>query len=425
MQMKINEYRDETLGESVFTAKHSSGLEIRIMPKDNMDSVYALFSVNYGSIDTSVQEKDGSFRDIPEGTAHFLEHKLFESEELDAFQLFERTGAYANAYTSFDRTAYLFKGSSNIEESLGYLLDFVQNPYFTAETVKKEQGIIGQEIIMYKDLPDWEVMFNLLCLLYPEHPVHIDIAGTQESIAQIDDKLLYELYEEFYNPSNMCLTIVGKVDKDKIFKQIEKSIIRKKKTVPERKFDPKTPRSKQKYIEEHLSVARTQFLLGIREELTKPVLSIDDEVASSILLDILFGKNSEFYNKAVEEGLTTRDFGASLFNGYGYSAYFIGGPSSEPKKFSDMIKKEIERAKKEGIKEEDFERVKRSYYGECVSNYDNIGAMANGLASLYFTGCKPFDDYNAIKKVTLARVTKRLKGISTKDAALSVISPLE
>ncbi len=423
--MKINEYRDETLGESVFTAKHSSGLEIIVMPKENYDSVFALFSVNYGSIDTFVKEADGSFRAIPEGTAHFLEHKLFESEELDAFQLFERTGAYANAYTSFDRTAYLFKGSSNIEESLGYLLDFVQKPYFTAETVKKEQGIIGQEIRMYKDLPDWEVMFNLLGMLYSKHPVRIDIAGTQESIAKIDDKLLYELYETFYNPSNMCIALVGKIDPDKVFKQIDKSIIRKKKPVPERKFDPKTPRSKQKFTEEHLSVARSQFLLGIRDEMTKPILNIEDEIASSILVDILFGKNSPFFNKILDEGLTTMEFGASLFCGHGYSAYMIGGPSSDPKKLSEMIKKEIERAKKEGIKEEDFERVKRKYYGRCVRDYDDIESMANGLTSLYFTGCKPFDDFNAIKKVTLARVTKRLKSISTKDAALSVISPLE
>ncbi|MBR0113326.1 MAG: insulinase family protein [Clostridia bacterium] len=423
--MKINEFRDETLGEVVYTAKHSSGLEIRLMPKENYDSVFALFSVNYGSIDTHVQQKNGSFKAIPEGTAHFLEHKLFESEELDAFELFQRTGAYANAFTSFDRTAYLFKGSERTEESLGYLLDFVQKPYFTAETVQKEQGIIGQEIRMYKDLPDWEVFFNLLSILYPKHPVSIDIAGTQESIAKIDDKLLYKLYETFYNPSNMCITLVGKMDKDAVFKQIDKSIIRKKQPVPERKFDPKTPKSKQKYIEERLAVGRKQFCLGIREEIDKPELSLEDEYASGILLDILFGKDSDFFRKIVDEGLTTMEFSGSLFNGYGYSAYLISGPGEDPEKLADLIKKEIAKAQKTGVSKEEFERAKRKYYGYAVRGYDDINGMANTLTALYYSGYKPFDDINAIKKITLARVNKRLKSINVKDAALSVILPAE
>lgn len=151
--MKIKEYKNELLGESVFCADHPSGLRILVMPKEGYDSAYALFAVKYGSIDTFIGNEDGTYTPIPEGTAHFLEHKLFESEELDAFELFARTGAYSNAYTSFEQTAYLFKGSTNIDKSLEYLLDFVQSPYFTAETVQKEQGIIGQEIRMYQDDP--------------------------------------------------------------------------------------------------------------------------------------------------------------------------------------------------------------------------------------------------------------------------------
>ncbi len=423
--MKITEYRDDILGDVVYTAKHSSGLEIRLMPKDNYDSVYALFSVNYGSIDTHIQQKNGSFKAIPAGTAHFLEHKLFESEELDAFELFQRTGAYANAFTSFDCTAYLFKGSERTEESLGYLLDFVQNPYFTAETVQKEQGIIGQEIRMYKDMPDWEVLFNLLSLLYPKHPVSTDIAGTQESIAKIDDKLLYKLYDTFYNPANMCIAIVGKMDKDAVFKQIEKSILRKKQPIPERKFDPKTPKSKEKYIEERLSVARKQFALGIREDIEKPELSLEEEEISDILLEIIFGKNSDFYRKVIDEGLTTTEFSATLFNGHGYSAYIISGPSENPEKLADMVKKEIARVQKTGIDKEDFERARRELYGRSVRMYDDIGASANILAAMYFSGYKPFEDINILKKLTLAKVNKRLKTIDVKNSALSVILPME
>lgn len=421
--MRIKEYRDEKLNEVVYCGKHSSGLEIIVMPKAGYDSAYALFAVKYGSIDTSIKHEDGTFEDIPEGTAHFLEHKLFECEELDAFELFSRTGAYANAYTSFEQTAYLFKGSSRIDESLGYLLDFVQKPYFTAETVQKEQGIIGQEIRMYQDLPDWMVMFNLLRALYKSNPVRIDIAGTQESIAQIDDKLLYRLYDIFYNPSNMVLSIVGNVDPDQIFAQVDKAIIRKKQPVPERKFIKEPAKAVQDYIECKLSVGRKQFLLGFKEDLKEPLLSIEDEYATDIMIEALFGKSSPFFKRMLDEGLVSMDFSGSLFSGYGFSTVMIGGASDNPEAVADAIKKEIKNAKKHGIDPAAFERAKRKYYGRMVMGYNDIDDCSNLLASLYFNGCKPFDDMKTIQKVSLDKVNERLAVISEKSSALSVIIP--
>lgn len=421
--MRIKEYRDEKLNEVVYCGKHSSGLEIIVMPKAGYDSAYALFAVKYGSIDTSIKREDGTFEDIPEGTAHFLEHKLFECEELDAFELFSRTGAYANAYTSFEQTAYLFKGSSRIDESLGYLLDFVQKPYFTAETVQKEQGIIGQEIRMYQDLPDWMVMFNLLRALYKSNPVRIDIAGTQESIAQIDDKLLYRLYDIFYNPSNMVLSIVGNVDPEQIFAQVDKAIIRKKQPVPERKFIKEPAKAVQDYIECKLSVGRKQFLLGFKEDLKEPLLSIEDEYATDIMIEALFGKSSPFFKIMLDEGLVSMDFSGSLFSGYGFSTIMIGGASDNPEAVADAIKKEIKNAKKHGIDPAAFERAKRKYYGRMVMGYNDIDDCSNLLASLYFNGCKPFDDMKTIQKVSLDKVNERLAVISEKSSALSVIIP--
>ncbi|MCQ2480878.1 MAG: insulinase family protein [Clostridia bacterium] len=421
--MRIKEYRDEKLNEVVYCGKHSSGLEIIVMPKAGYDSAYALFAVKYGSIDTSIKREDGTFEDIPEGTAHFLEHKLFECEELDAFELFSRTGAYANAYTSFEQTAYLFKGSNRIDESLGYLLDFVQKPYFTAETVQKEQGIIGQEIRMYQDLPDWMVMFNLLRALYKSNPVRIDIAGTQESIAQIDDKLLYKLYDIFYNPSNMVLSIVGNVDPEQIFAQVDKAIIRKKQPVPERKFIKEPAKPVQDYIECKLSVGRKQFLLGFKEDLKDPVSDIEDEYATEILIEALFGKSSPFFKRMLDEGLVSMDFGGSLFSGYGFSTVMIGGASDNPEAVADAIKKEIKNAKKHGIDPAAFERAKRKYYGRMVMGYNDIDDCSNLLASLYFNGCKPFDDMKSIQKVSLDKANERLAVINEKCSALSVIIP--
>lgn len=423
--MKIKEYYNEKLGEKVYCGKHSSGLEIRVMPKEGITSVYALFAVKYGSIDTFLKQEDGSFSPIPEGTAHFLEHKLFESEDLDAFELFSKTGAYSNAYTSFEQTAYLFKGSENIEKSLEYLLDFVQNPYFTAETVQKEQGIIGQEIRMYQDEPDWMVMFNLLRALYESNPVRVDIAGTQDSIAKIDDKLLYSLYDTFYNPSNMILSIVGAVDPEKIFEQVEGSIKREKKEVPERKFEIDSPKAYKDKIEMKLSVGQKQFLLGFKEPVKTPILKLEDEIATDIMLDALFGNSSPFFAKALSDGIISMNFSASLFSGYGYSSVMIGGSSDYPEKAAQAIKDEITRAQKEGINPAAFERAKKAYYGDVVMNYNDIGGISNKLVYLYFNGYKPFDEMEALKKVDLKRAEKRLALLTEEGSALSIISPIE
>ena len=215
--MNINEIKSDILNEKYYKINHPSGLTVYVLPKENYSSAYAVFGTKYGSIDTRFKRSDSDkWTEVPEGIAHFLEHKLFESEDLDAFERYAKTGASANAYTSFDKTCYLFQCSSNFKENLKILLDFVQNPYFTPQTVQKEQGIIGQEITMYYDVPGWMSTFNLLRCLYKNHPVRIDIAGTVDSIAQITDKLLYDCYNTFYNLHNMALVVVGNVTKDDV-----------------------------------------------------------------------------------------------------------------------------------------------------------------------------------------------------------------
>ncbi len=423
--MKIEKFENKLLNETVYCARHPSGLEIRVMPKSGYKSAFAMFAVKYGSIDTFLQQEDGSFTPIPEGTAHFLEHKLFESEELDAFKLFEKTGAYANAYTSFEQTAYLFKGSENIMQSLGYLLDFVQHPYFTAETVQKEQGIIGQEIRMYLDDPEWVIMLNLLKALYKDNPVRVDIAGTQESISHIDDKLLYSLYNSFYNPSNMILTVVGSVDPDEIFSKVETGIIREKKTVPKRKFTVDSPESVKKYISSKLSVGRKQFMLGYKEHIMKPLISLEDEIASQVMLEAVFGVSTDFYKQMLDDGLISLDFSAFLFNGYGFSVFMFGGGSDDPEKTVKAIKDRINQVKENGIPADDFERAKRKIYGKFVMLYNEIDVSANYLVRLYFTGYEPFAEMNIIRDLTVEKAEKRLACLNEEGCALSVIEPMD
>ena len=422
--MKIKQITNEKLGETVYTAVHPSGLEIRVMPKRGYDSAYAVFGVKYGSIDTAVKNENGEFETIPEGTAHFLEHKLFESEDLNAFERFAKTGASANAYTSFEKTAYLFKGSENIGQSLEILLDFVQNPYFTQQTVEKEQGIIGQEIRMYRDLPDWQVMFNLLKALYSEHPVRIEIAGTQDSIAKIDADLLYRLYKTFYNPANMVLSVVGGIEPEEVFDIVDKCIRNTDGKAAERKFVKESGVPVQKYVEQQLSVAQKQFLLGYKEELSQPMLSLEDEIASQMMAEIIAGKSSPLFKKLIDEELADMGFGGDVFNGFGFSCIMLGGTSKDPEKAVEIIKAEIERYKKEGIDPAAFERAKRKFYGRYVMSYNDIDDVANLMMNLYFSGYEPFAELEACKKMTLEKVQSRLDAIKDEFSALSVIKPM-
>ncbi len=423
--MKIKQLTNEKLGETVFCAVHPSGLEIRVMPKKGYNSAYAVFGVKYGSIDTAVQNESGDFETIPEGTAHFLEHKLFESEDLNAFERFAKTGASANAYTSFEKTAYLFKGSDQIEESLEILLDFVQNPYFTQETVEKEQGIIGQEIRMYQDLPDWQVMFNLLKALYSKHPVRIDIAGTQESIAQIDSDLLYRLYKNFYNPANMVLCVVGAIEPEKVFEIVEKNIKETDGKKIERKFEKESAKPVKDYVEQKLSVACKQFLLGYKEDISEPLLSLEDELASQIMLEAIAGKSSPLYKKLLDEELIDLGFGTELFNGFGFSCVMMGGTSSDPDKTVSILRSEIKRIQKEGIDPAAFERAKRKTYGRMVMGYNDIDDTANLMMNLYFNGYEPFAELEACKNITVEKAQERLAVLKEKASAVSVISPIE
>ena len=423
--MKFKKYTDKKLGETVFCGKHPSGLEIRVLPKEGYSSAYAVFGVKYGSIDTAVKNASGDFETIPEGTAHFLEHKLFESEDLNAFERFAKTGASANAYTSFEKTAYLFKGSENIEESLNILLDFVQNPYFTQQTVEKEQGIIGQEIRMYQDLPDWQVMFNLLKALYSKHPVRIDIAGTQESIAKIDADLLYRLYENFYNPGNMVLSVVGGIDPEKVAEIVENGIKKTEGSECERKFEKEDAVPVQSYIEEKLSVAQKQFMLGFKEEISEPLLSLEDEIASQIMLEAVAGKSSPLFKKLLDAELIDMGFGSELFNGFGFSCVMLGGTSKDPEAAAAIIKEEFTRLNAEGIDSAAFERAKRKFYGRMVMSYNDIDDTANLLMNLYFNGYEPFAEIEACKSVTLEKAQARLAKIKDEYSALSVIVPVE
>ena len=419
----MKEIVSSSLGEKYYEIDHKSGLKIYVMPKENYSSTYAVFGTNYGSIDTRFKRSDSNqWTVVPEGIAHFLEHKLFESEDLDAFARYAKTGASANAYTSFDKTCYLFQCSDNFEDSLEILLDFVTHPYFTKETVEKEQGIIGQEITMYYDVPGWMSEFNLLRCLYSKHPVRIDIAGTVESIAQITDKLLYDCYNTFYNLHNMALAVVGNVTPEQVLSVCDRML----KTAPpleiERSFEPEPREIVSDYCEYNLSMSMPVFSFGYKEKCEKPIQDIKTIVETNILLEILAGETSDLYNSLFDKGLINSSFTKEYFIGNGYEAIIFDGESENPKAVSEEIKKAVAKLKADGIDEGQFEAVRRAVYGKEIMAYNDIDSIANGFIGAHFGGFSLFDSMEIYKNVTKEDIENRLSQVmDERYSALSVV----
>lgn len=419
-------FTDAMLGESYREIQHPSGLTIRVLHKDGYKSSFALFATKYGSIDTKIAQPDGSFRAIPEGTAHFLEHKLFESEDLDAFERFAKTGANANAFTSFDMTAYLFQCADRFPENLEILLDFVQSPYFTEKTVRKEQGIIGQEIRMYRDSADWEVSFNLLRALYHHHPVRIDIAGTEQTIAGITADLLYDCYRNFYDLHNMVLAVAGNATAEEVLAVADKKLAPAAGKAAVREFVPEPAAPAQRRIEERMPVNVPLFALGYKEAVRTPERSDRDRLYTNVLLDAIAGRSSALYRELLDRQLINTGFGTEYFYGFGYANCTFSGESADPERAAEEIRKAVAAVRKTGISREAFERARRKMYGRHVMGYNDVQDVAYDLAETYFAGTDLFERACICREMTLDDVNARLPEILDDDAcALSVVLPTQ
>lgn len=419
----IKYIENEILGEGYYSVDHKSGLKIYVYPKPEYTSTYAVFGTKYGSIDTRFKRSDReSFTEIPAGTAHFLEHKLFESEELDAFQRYAKTGASANAYTSFDRTCYLFSCTGHFKENFEILLDFVRHPYFTEETVRKEQGIIGQEIDMYKDSPEWECLFNLLSSMYHKHPVQIDIAGTKESIAEITAEMLFSCYETFYNLSNMALAVAGKTTVEEVLEIADRLLESDENVTVERVFEDEPESIVKNYAEEKLPVGTPVFAFGYKENFFDVSCTLEEEIGMSLMLDIIAGQISPLYKELLDEGLINGTFSTEFFNGHNYAASLFSGESTDPKKVAQRINECIAKLKESGITSEQFETVRKKQYGKTVRAFTDIDTVANGLVVSHFENEELFSEFEVIKNIKLDYVNVLLRKCFNEDkAVLSVI----
>jgi predicted Zn-dependent peptidase len=384
-----------------------------------------VFGTKYGSIDNSFRKKgEEEFIDVPEGIAHFLEHKLFESEDGDAFAKYAKTGASANAYTSFDKTCYLFSCSDKFEESFEVLLDFVQHPYFTQATVEKEQGIIGQEISMYDDSPDWIVLFNTLESLYHNNPVRINIAGTAQTIAKINADLLYQCYHTFYNLQNMFIVVCGNVSTDTVVDLCEKHLKEQEGFEVETKPYNEPYEIVRSYKEQQMPVAIPQFMLGIKMD-CEGYLPTKERIEISMLISLLVGSQSKLYNQMLSDGFINKEFGASLFDGRNFASILFSGESKVPNKVVETLKETILTLQKDGIDPEEFELIRKQYYGRYIMAFNNVEGIGDALTDCACDGSGLFDEISIFENMTVNDLNQRLKtAFDLNRCALSVITPI-
>ncbi len=419
MQINHNEFLNETCLETT----HSSGLKIKIVKKSGKSRKNAMIATKFGSINREF-EYNGKMITIPNGTAHFLEHKLFEGKNGNAFDFYAKTGAKANAYTSNDKTAYYFTCTDKFEENLGILLSFVSNPYLTDENVEKEKGIIGQEIKMYEDEPSWQGYFELIGCLYKDHPVKYDIAGSVEDIAPITVDTLMSCYNTFYHPSNMVLAVAGDIDEKTVLSVCDKYLSPK----PDIKINQIIAKEQKgivkSYTEKNMPVSRPLFYIGIKDTDTdiSGIQLAKKEMETEMLTEIMFGTSSSFYKKLYDSGVINQEFESVYELSDTFAFYFFAGESESPQTVLDSIKQEIAEFLQNGFTNERFLQVRNTLYGCIITANDNVSSITSNLISAEFSNRDPYDRAEVLKTITPDDIMERAKKLFCPlDIAMSVI----
>ncbi len=426
--MRFYTKKNEKLGEMYEKGKHPSGLEVVIIPKAHKKA-FALFGTRYGSVDRVFKTgADRDFVTVPDGIAHFLEHKLFENEDgSDTFSHFAALGASCNAFTSTEMTAYLFSATDHYYENLKVLLKFVTAPYFTPETVEKEMGIIGQEIRMCGDEPFHQLYYGLLDALFVNHNVKVDIAGTEETISHITSDILYRCYHTFYNLNNMLLVLCGPWDKKKVKNVLDEILVKSENVHIERKYPTEPKRINKKKVVKEFPVGTPLFAVGMKEDDLKkrarPEEILKKQAEHEILSDMLFGKSGALYNDLYEKGLIGDRFSIeyNLSKSYGYLLVF--GESRRPEQVYNRIRETVKNAALL-VKKEDFERSRKAVYSRAVQDWNSTTEIAENFMDFAFSGTDMLDYPGIISAVSFEDIQRRIS-LSYKPSRLvmSVVKP--
>ena len=385
--------------EKVYIEKLENGLTVMIIPKKGIQKKYMIWGTHYGSNESSfVVPGEEEVTTVPNGVAHFLEHKLFEQENgTNSLDVLTALGVEANAYTTNDHTAYLFECTDNFYEAMDELMDYVQHPYFTDENVEKEKGIIGQEIMMYDDYPDWRVYLNAMQAMYHNNPV------------KIDKEILYKCYQTFYNPSNMTMVLCGDFEPEKLLEEVKKRLVDTKASGEIKRVYPEEPEEiVQEKIEQKLEVSQALYTIGIKDT---GKCDVKKHMAMEILLNLIIGRSSNLYKELYNEGIIYAQPSLEYEFTNIYAHALISGQSNEPEKVYQKFKEEVNRLKTEGINEEDAKRMKKMIYGGYVKEFDDVVDIARMFLADHFKGVNSFDYLEEMKGITVEFLEQTLKDV--------------
>ena len=421
--MKIIE--NSKVKEKLYVEKLENGLTIMIIPKKGIQKKYVIWGTNYGSNDSKfVVPGETEETEVPKGVAHFLEHKMFEQESgVNSLDTLTALGVEANAYTTNDHTAYLFECTENFYPALDELMDYVQHPYFTDENVEKEKGIIGQEIMMYDDYPEWKVYLNALEAMYHEHPVKLDITGTIETISHIDKEILYKCYNTFYNPSNMAMVVCGDFEPEKLLEEIKSRLVKKEANGEIKRIYPEEAETiVQEKIEQNMDVSQPLFTIGIKDKVADNKEKVRKHIAIEILLNMIIGKSSKLYKELYDEGLLFSVPSIDYEFSRGYAHILVTGQSPEPEKVYEKFKDTVSKMKESSIDIPEFNRIKKRIYGEYVKEYNDTADIARMFLADFFKEINSFDYLEEIPTINEQYLEQILKNVfDDKKMVISVI----
>ncbi len=401
--------------ECVYKEILENGLTVMIIPKKTIKK-YVIWGTKYGSNDNKfIPYKGKEPIEVPNGIAHFLEHKLFEQENgTNSLDVLTSLGVSANAYTTNDHTAYLFEATENFYEALDELMDYVQHPYFTEENVEKEQGIIEQEISMYDDYPEWVVYLNAMKAMYQKNPVRIDITGTKETIHKINKDILYQCYDTFYHPSNMVMVICGDFEPELLLQEIKKRLIPREERGKIERIYPEEPKEvAQKEMIQHMEVSTPIFVIGFKDIVEEDML--EKHIAMEILLNSLIGKSSTLYQELYEKGYLMEEPQLDYEFSSNYAHITITGQSKDHKKVKEELMKKIVEKKEKGIEEAEFQRCKKMLYGTYVREFNRVGDIARMFLADYFKGINSLDYIEKIEHISKEYTQKVLEKVLRED----------
>ncbi|MGW7933457.1 EF-P 5-aminopentanol modification-associated protein YfmH [Staphylococcus xylosus] len=411
----MNETYYDQIDERVFEAELKNGLKLFIIPKKGFQKTFVTYTTKFGSLDNKFKPHGSDeFVTVPDGVAHFLEHKLFENDddEEDLFTAFAEDNAQVNAFTSFDRTSYLFSATSNIERNIKRLLTMVETPYFTKETVDKEKGIIAEEIKMYQEQPAYKLMFNTLRAMYDTHPIRVDIAGSVESIYEITKDDLYLCYETFYHPSNMVLFVVGDVDVNHIYKVIEDhENQRDKEAQPQIVRDPLIEQTsvREPNISETMKLQSPRLMLGFKNETLSNEPNeafVKRDLEMTLFYELIFGEETDFYQSLLNDELIDETFGYQFLLEPTYSFSVITSATQYPDKLKTLLLDEIRNNLGKLDDLEAFSLLKKQFIGEFISGLNSPEYIANQYTKLYFEGVSLFDLLEIVESISLESVNE-------------------